>query len=109
MKKKAERWMLRLYVVDKTMSSVAAVRNLKAICGECLTAPYDIEVIDLAVHPERAMMDNIVGVPTLVKTAPKPGRRMVGDLSNRGRTLAWLGLTQPVSAKGRQVRREGAA
>lgn len=108
-KKKAKRWLFRLYVTDGTMRSVAAVHNLKAICGECLAAPYDVEVIDLAMHPERAKMDNIIGVPTLVKMAPKPGRRMVGDLSNRGKTLAWLGLTQPVPPKGKQARRQGTA
>ena len=67
---------------------MAALRNLKAIYDECLEKPYDLEVIDLTVHPERAMTDNIVAVPTLVKTAPKPGRRMVGDLSDRKRALA---------------------
>lgn len=106
-KEKTGRWVFQLYVTDRTTKSVAALLNLKAICNECLGDPYDLEVIDLLVHPERAMTDNIVAVPTLVKTAPTPGRRMVGDLSNRSRTLAWLGLNQPASPRGKQTGREG--
>ena len=91
--KKTERWVLRLYVSDGSTKSVAAFRNLRAICKECLRSPYDLEVVDLLKHPDRAMRDNIVAIPTLMKMAPEPERRMVGDLSNRSRTLQWLGLT----------------
>ena len=77
------------------------MRNIKAICDEYLRSSCDLEAIDLTAHPELAKADNIVALPTLVKLAPEPKRRMVGDLSDRRRTLAWLGLAHPVPTKGK--------
>ena len=36
--------------------------------------------------------DQVVAIPTLVKSAPVPVRLMVGDMSNRQRLLQGLGL-----------------
>ncbi len=102
-KKKTKEWVLRLYVTDRTTKSMAALRNLKAICDDCVEGPYDLEVIDLLAHPERATADNIVAVPTLVKMGPEPPRRTIGDLSDRCRTLAWLGLHEPASGGRRRA------
>ena len=85
-------WELRLYVAGQTAKSVAAFENLKRICEEHLAGQYQIEVIDLLVHPQLARGDQIVAIPTLVRKLPSPIRKIVGDLSNTERALVGLQL-----------------
>jgi len=88
----ANRWELRLYVAGKTAKSVAAIDNLKKICEEHLPGQYEIEVVDLLVHPQLAKGDQIVAIPTLVRKLPEPIRKVIGDLSNIDRALVGLQL-----------------
>jgi circadian clock protein KaiB len=85
-------WRLRLYVAGRTPRSVAALANLKRICDEHLHGRYSIEVVDLFKNPQLARGDQIVALPTLVRSLPVPIRRIVGDLSNVDRTLVGLHL-----------------
>jgi circadian clock protein KaiB len=85
-----EMWNLCLYVTNRTPMSVNAMMNLKKICDGHLTGHYRIEVVDLLKHPERAISDQIVAVPTLVRKLPATIRRVIGDLSNTERVLAAL-------------------
>jgi len=41
----------RLYVIDHTAKSLAAISNLQKICDEHLKNRYRIEVVDLAKNP----------------------------------------------------------
>ncbi len=84
------RYLLRLYVAGQTPRSLAAIDNLTRICQEHLQERYQVEVIDLAVNPERARSDDIVAIPTLVRDLPAPLRRIVGDLSDTQKVLAGL-------------------
>jgi circadian clock protein KaiB len=88
----ANRWELRLYVAGKTAKSVAALENLKRICEHHLPGQYQIEVVDLLVHPQLAKGDQIVAIPTLVRKLPQPIRKVIGDLSNVDRALVGLQL-----------------
>jgi circadian clock protein KaiB len=83
----AERWELRLYVAGQTPRSLAAFANLKKICEAHLRGRYRLEIIDLLVNPERARADQIVAIPTLIRKLPPPVKRIIGDLSNKERTL----------------------
>jgi len=88
----AERWELRLYVAGQTPKSLAAFANLKKICETHLRGKYRIEVIDLLANPELARADEIVALPTLVRKLPPPVKRIIGDLSNKQRTLVGMEL-----------------
>jgi circadian clock protein KaiB len=88
----AERWELRLYVAGQTPKSLAAFANLKRICEAHLRGNYRIEVIDLLAHPEKARVDQIVALPTLIRRLPPPMKRIIGDLSNSERTLVGMEL-----------------
>ncbi len=81
---------LRLYVAGQTPRSLQALNNLKRICEEHLAGQYRIEIIDLLQQPQLAAGDQILAIPTLVRTIPKPARKILGDLSNVERVL--LGL-----------------
>jgi circadian clock protein KaiB len=86
---------LRLYVAGLTRPSAIALSNITALCEERLMGRYELEVIDITKYPDRANEDDILAAPTLVKRHPLPVRRMIGDMSNRKRVLAGLGLSPP--------------
>lgn len=90
-------WQLRLYVAGQTPRSLAAITNLNLICEEHLKGRYRVQVIDLLLDPGRARVDEIVAIPTLVRSVPTPLRKIIGDLSDRARVLLGLQL-RPVPA-----------
>jgi circadian clock protein KaiB len=87
-----EHYLLRLYVTGMTTRSTEAFASIKAICEERLQGRYELEVIDIYQHPQRAIDEQIIAVPTLVKKLPAPLRRLVGNLSNHDRVLLGLDL-----------------
>lgn len=48
---------------------------------------YTLEIIDLYQQPARAITDEIVAAPTLVRRLPEP-IRLVGDLSDEQKVMA---------------------
>jgi circadian clock protein KaiB len=88
---------LRLYVAGQTPRSVQALSNLKRICDEHLAGQYRIEIIDLLKKPQLAAGDQILAIPTLVRTIPKPARKIIGDLSNVERVLVGLDVRPAAS------------
>ena len=91
----SEPYVLRLFVTGSTKRSVRAIENAREICATHLKGRHALEVVDLYEHPEAAARDEIVAAPTLVKLRPGPLRRVIGDLSDRTRVLASLGLGAP--------------
>jgi circadian clock protein KaiB len=88
----AERYVLRLYVTGSTKRSTRAIETARQICDAYLKGRHELEVVDLYQHPEAAAREQIIAAPTLVKVLPGPLRRVIGDLSDRQRVLASLGL-----------------
>jgi circadian clock protein KaiB len=86
------KWELKLYVAGQTSKSLQAFANLKQICEEHLAGEYHIEVIDLLKNPQLAKGDQILALPTLVRSLPEPVRKIIGDLSNTERVLVGLDL-----------------
>jgi len=87
-----ERYVLRLYVSGMTKRSLEAIENLKRICDEKLSGCYALEVIDIGQQPDSVTKEDIIATPTLIKELPKPIRRIIGDLSDRGRIIVALNL-----------------
>jgi circadian clock protein KaiB len=85
-------YILHLYITGATPNSTRAVRNIKEICELYLKGRYELVIIDIYQQPSLAQQEQLIGVPTLVKKQPGLVRRLVGDLSNRERVLAALGL-----------------
>jgi circadian clock protein KaiB len=88
--KRIKSWDLRLYVAGQTPKSIVALANLRKICDEHLHDEYHIEVIDLVRNPQLARRDQILAIPTLVRSLPSPIKKIIGDLSNTEKVL--LGL-----------------
>ena len=88
-KTKAAKLRLRLYVAGTAPNSVRAIANTRAICEQHFAERHEIEVIDLLKHPERAMADEILVTPTLMKLSPPP-QRVIGNLSDTAQLLIAL-------------------
>ena len=85
---------LRLYVAGQAPNSAAAIRNLGILFPgrEASGQPVKIEIVDLLREPLRGLLDGVVLSPTLVRLAPPPVRRVVGNLSNHEAVLLALGI-----------------
>jgi circadian clock protein KaiB len=88
----AKRWQLRLYVMDETPKSQAALSNLTKLCETHLKGQYRITVIDLLKHPQLAKGDQILAIPTVVRRLPTPVRTVIGNLSDTENILVGLDL-----------------
>jgi circadian clock protein KaiB len=86
------RYLLRLYVTGSTPRSTRATSNVRKICEEHLEGRYDLEVFDISQHPTLAQGEQIIAAPTLIKKAPLPLRRFIGDMSQTERILRGLDL-----------------
>jgi len=86
------RYRLRLYVSGATPRSAKAIANIKALGERRLGGHYELEVIDAYQQAELARDEQIVVLPTLIKSLPGPLRRLVGDLSDEEQVLLGLGI-----------------
>jgi len=83
-------YMLRLYVTDATPKSARAIVNTRRLLEEYLPDQYSLEILNIAEHVAQAAADQIVCVPTLLRLAPPPARRIIGDMSDVARVLKGL-------------------
>lgn len=89
-----EQYTLKLYVTGITPRSTKAISNIKKICEEHLKGRYNLEVVDLYLHPELALGEQIIAAPTLIKKLPLPLRRIIGDLSETEKVIVGLDLRE---------------
>jgi circadian clock protein KaiB len=81
-----------IYVVEHAPNSQNAIRNLTDFCRTFLPGHHRIEIVDVFLHPERALADKILLTPTLIIGSSSSARRIVGDLSEGGVLRQALGL-----------------
>jgi len=83
---------LRLFVSGATPRSLRAIGVVRKLCEAAATDGYSLEVVDVFLDPAAARDNQIVALPTLVKLAPTPKRRFIGDMSDTVPLAAGLGL-----------------
>ena len=88
--KKDQGLRLRLYIAGNAPNSVRAIANARAICEQHFTAAHQLEIVDLLLHPLRALADGIIVTPTLVRLSPTPVLRVIGNLSDAAQVLLAL-------------------
>jgi circadian clock protein KaiB len=76
---------MTLYVAGASRRSLRAVDNVRDFCEQELTGNYDLEVVDLYRAVDQAKAAQIIAAPTLLRHAPGPTRRVIGDMSDRHR------------------------
>lgn len=84
---------LSLYVSGATPRSHRAIKNIKEICEHYLPGRYTLQVIDIFQSPSETAEHNIIAAPTLIKQAPLPVCRFIGDLSDTKKVTEGLALT----------------
>jgi circadian clock protein KaiB len=102
------KYVLTLYITGTSPRTRIAIDNLNRICAEELAGRYELEIVDVLQHPQRAEDDRILATPTLIKQLPPPLRRVIGDLSDKDKVL--LGLeVRAVSPKSSSAMRPEAS
>ena len=84
---------LRLYVAGSSPNSRAALANLNSLGRAALAGRYELEVIDVLRHPERALSDAVLVTPMLEKRSPGPSCRIFGNLDDAALVLRSLGIS----------------
>jgi circadian clock protein KaiB len=87
---------VRLYVAGEAPNSVAAIANLRLALAHCAEAAVEVETIDVLEDPDRALRDGVLVTPMLVKVAPLPERRILGNLRDRDTLFSVLGIDRVV-------------
>ncbi len=77
-----KKYRLTLFIAGATQRSMNAIQNVRQLCEEQLPGRYQLEIVDVYQQPARARAEQIIATPTLVKQAPLPVRRFIGDLSH---------------------------
>ena len=95
---KDENWEFWLYIAGQTPKSILALENITKYSKAYLKVKYIIEVIDLLKTPQLAEDDQIFAIPTLVRRAPKPLKKIIGDLSNKEKVLLGLNIRSITAA-----------
>jgi circadian clock protein KaiB len=87
-----EKIMLRLYITGAAVKSMMAIENIKSICEKYIKGRYELEVIDIYRQPDVAVKDQIVAVPTLIRTTGDNKTRLIGDMSDKSKIMKLLGI-----------------
>jgi circadian clock protein KaiB len=98
------KYILTLYVTGTSPRTKIAIDNLNRICAQELDGQYELEIVDVLEHPQRAEDEKILATPTLIKQLPPPLRRVIGDLSDKEKVL--LGLEVRAGSPSSKARSE---
>jgi circadian clock protein KaiB len=84
---------LMLFVSGASGLSARAIASATELCDVRLGGRYRLFVVDVHGDPAATLDSGVHASPTLVRTAPLPMRRYVGDLSDTEAVLLRLGIT----------------
>jgi len=86
-----------LYIAGENASGQHAHQNLQGICDEFIPDKYSIDVVDLKSSPATVLKEQVLAVPMVVRKAPPPEVRIIGDLSNRELAIRALGIEENIA------------
>jgi circadian clock protein KaiB len=70
----------KLYIIEKSPRAKETIVKLKSFLDSNLKIGYKLDVIDILTFPEKAVNDNVMASPTLIKEKPLPPKRVVGGI-----------------------------
>jgi circadian clock protein KaiB len=91
---------LQLFVVGHSIKGRTAMANIQRIVKAKLPGRCALEVIDVLEQPDAAEDANVMATPTLIKKAPAPVWRIIGDLSVTEKVLQGLGIDDEADEDG---------
>jgi len=91
-------WRLIFYIGQGAFDAECLIQNVISLCGKYLPGNYSLELVDPTEDPQRALRDQVLTFPTLIRAEPQPPRRVFGpDLTDPNRILSALGIADIVS------------
>ena len=72
---------------------MTTMANVERTCCELVGLRYRLEIVDVLADPLRALNDDVLMTPTLVRLVPTPHSKIIGNLTE-GQKL--LELMRPV-------------
>jgi circadian clock protein KaiB len=85
---------LHLYVAGDAPNSLAAAANLRSVLARFPEREVDLQIIDVIADPEMGVRAGVLVTPMLLRLAPAPERRLLGNLKNHVTLISALGLEQ---------------
>lgn len=86
-------WRLRLYLNKAAPKALRTETLLKGHLDVLLPGQYEIEILDVKSDIEKALADQIIATPTLIRLAPAPSKKIIGDFADRDQVAASLDVT----------------
>ncbi len=88
-----KKYLFKIYLSGQTPKNEALISNLKNFLEHEFKDEYSLEIIYVSENTESTEHAKIICTPTLIKELPPPSRRVVGDLTDKEKVLAGLGLS----------------
>ena len=89
---------LCLYVVgQEVLAETPVVKNVREALTDLFNGRYFLEVIDVVKYPQAALDEGVFFTPTLVRFSPEPKKKLIGNFSEKEKTLQTLNLLQTAS------------
>ena len=85
----ATKYLFTLYITHLVHSNIV-IKNLDQIFYIKKQDEYRLEIIDVFKNPFKAEEERVLVIPTLIKKAPSPIIRFIGDLSDAENLLVYL-------------------
>lgn len=80
-------YVLHLFISSDNSNAEETLGSVHQLLEQGLTSPYTLKVIDINKNPEQAEINQVLVTPTLVRIAPKPVKRIVGQIDDIQRIL----------------------
>ncbi len=84
---------LKMYVAAPSLGAQALSRRLSQCAGRQSEAQFQFEVINVLESPERAVADNVMATPTIIRESPWPPVRLTGNFNDIDGVFRRLGLS----------------
>ena len=86
-----ESYLLLLFVAGTGETSVRAEEQVRQL-GREVPVRVVVEVIDVCEQHDALAKYQVMAAPTLIRTRPRPIRRVLGDLSDHDRVCKYLDI-----------------
>lgn len=84
-----------LFVAGDSARSARAEANLRVLSDLALDGEAELDICDVTTDPVRADEWRVMATPMVVRLAPEPHRRAVGDFSDLGQLAAAMQVYLP--------------
>jgi circadian clock protein KaiB len=78
---------LMLFVAGPNANTSQTLRIIHELLERNLSSKYTLKIVDIYKHPEQAEEYHISATPTLIRTWPKPIRKLVGTFEDTDKVL----------------------